>query len=607
MKGSSRPSRSSRPVISGPGELALVTAAGLAALWVAGAWLTGQLAGLVTHGAWPGTNPTQALAIAFALPQHFSDPALAWPTRARADLPGPVPFAVTGISLAVLTVAAVMTIAVKAAARRPLGGYASRRQLASLTDKAVRQRAAITRPSLAGTPRRNIPLAQAGVRLGRSAPGGTLLAASAEDSVVVLAGTRTGKTSQVIVPWLADWPGPALASSIRPDVLTATAVLRAAAGPALVLDPTGMTDWPHRLTWSPVSGCADYGKARQRADVIITVGRGSQADSTNSGFFSANAVSLLSGWLHAAALEDKSMNDVLSWAFTGPDDAPVRLLARRPDAAPGIAEMLGALHRLSDATRTSLWATVQAALAPLLSPAARAAFTPAPGDSADLTELIAARATIYLIVDKDKTAGLAPVVTAFVSELTETAKAIADRSPGGRLDPPLALLLDEAANITPYPALPDLMSYAGGTGIFTTVVLHDIAQARSRWGHDGADMLTGAASIKLALGGLAGDELRALSGLAGDTDQTQTTWQHGPGGTTIHHAYRSQPVITPAEIRTLDIARREALLIHAATPAVKITMTRYYEGPRNDEFADATRQAEQILAASRDSSRGEQA
>jgi hypothetical protein len=40
--------------------------------------------------------------------------------------------------------------------------------------------------------------------------------------------------------------------------------------------------------------------------------------------------------------------------------------------------MLGSLYRLTDATRTSLWATVQASLTPLLSPAARAAFAPPP-------------------------------------------------------------------------------------------------------------------------------------------------------------------------------------------------------------------------------------
>ena len=52
------------------------------------------------------------------------------------------------------------------------------------------------------------------------------LAVAAEDSVLVLAAPRQGKTSQVIIPWLTDWPGPALVTSIRTDVLTTTATLQ---------------------------------------------------------------------------------------------------------------------------------------------------------------------------------------------------------------------------------------------------------------------------------------------------------------------------------------------------------------------------------------------
>jgi TraM recognition site of TraD and TraG len=39
-------------------------------------------------------------------------------------------------------------------------------------------------------------------------------------------------------------------------------------------------------------------------------------------------------------------------------------------------------------------------------------------------------------------------------------------APGGRLDPPLGLLLDEVANIDPLPQLPALMSFVGASGIF---------------------------------------------------------------------------------------------------------------------------------------------
>ena len=92
----------------------------------------------------------------------------------------------------------------------------------------------------------------------------------------MLSAPRQGKTSQVIIPWLHTWPGPALATSIRPDVLLATATLRRANGPVAVMAPTGMISWPDVLTWSPASGCADFDKARTRADVMVTVGKSEQ-------------------------------------------------------------------------------------------------------------------------------------------------------------------------------------------------------------------------------------------------------------------------------------------------------------------------------------------
>jgi type IV secretory pathway TraG/TraD family ATPase VirD4 len=55
--------------------------------------------------------------------------------------------------------------------------------------------------------------------------------------VAVLAAPRQGKTSQVIIPWLHTWPGPALVTTIRPDILLATATLRRSNGPVAVMAP----------------------------------------------------------------------------------------------------------------------------------------------------------------------------------------------------------------------------------------------------------------------------------------------------------------------------------------------------------------------------------
>src|SRR5262245_53440814 len=42
-------------------------------------WLAGQVGGLLTHGAWPYSDPSDAFGVAVHLPVHLADPAGAWP------------------------------------------------------------------------------------------------------------------------------------------------------------------------------------------------------------------------------------------------------------------------------------------------------------------------------------------------------------------------------------------------------------------------------------------------------------------------------------------------------------------------------------------------
>jgi type IV secretory pathway TraG/TraD family ATPase VirD4 len=186
------------------------------------------------------------------------------------------------------------------------------------------------------------------------------------------------------------------------------------------------------------------------------------------------------------------------------------------------------------------------------------------------------------------------VISAFADDYIETVKGIADTLPGGRLDPPAGLFLDEVANMVPLPQLPALMSFAGGTGMFVTTVFQSMAQARNRWGRDAADMLWGAATVKVILGGLAGEELREISELAGEYRETLTTWQRGRADHSVQTTLQDRKTLTPEQIRTLPAARREALVIHATTPAVKVRMTRHYEGPHRHHYAQAVTEARRI-------------
>jgi hypothetical protein len=58
---------------------------------------------------------------------------------------------------------------------------------------------------------------------------------------------------------------------------------------------------------------------------------------------------------------------------------------------------------------------------------------------------------------------------------------MAARSPAGRLDPPLTLVLDDVAALAPLPDLPDLLATGASTGLPALAVLRSPEQARAHW------------------------------------------------------------------------------------------------------------------------------
>lgn len=601
-----------RGFLTGPGDYLIVGLVVLAALGMVGPWALGQLAGLLFCGSWPKVPMEEGWSILLRLPQHIADPRQAWPQEAHADLPGSMGFLLTGLMLMGALGGVTVFYLRRRTRRTPLRGFASATELdKTLSVKAVHAQGATVRPSLRGE---KYAVEDVGVRLGRARGTGQELAVSSEASVLLLAAPRQGKTSQVVIPWLHRWPGPALVVSLRKDVLEATWMMRAADDrPVWVMAPTGAVSWPTMVRWSPTTGCHDFDRARRRADLMVTIGKSDTGGTDNAAFFGMTATNLLAGWLHAAALMDPAeMIDgkgpadyVLEWGLSQRNDRPVTILRDHPQAAVGAAAMLDELYRQPEGTRANLWSTALTALAPLLSPTVRATFVP-PGDAntLDFEELLARRGTIYLIVSEQDARALAPLMTAFDDAFQEAFMRHAATFPGDRADPPVMKIVDEMSNTLPNPNSPDLMSFSGGSGMFFVAVLQNRSQAESRFGRDGAAMLWKAATVKIALSGLSGDELEDFSKLAGEYREMLTTYQYGTSGQhTVQSTLHDRRTMTAEAVRTLDKDRREALVIEASTPAAVVRMTRHHEGPDKELYAKSAREAALMIKA--ESERGE--
>ena len=159
----------------------------------------------------------------------------------------------------------------------------------------------------------------------------------------------------------------------------------------------------------------------------------------------------------------------------------------------------------------------------LADPTVLEAVSPQPGQGFDPHEFLRTRGTLYLLGTASGASATSNVVAALVDDVIEAARSLAAASPGARLDPPLAAILDEAANY-PLAALPALMSEGGGSGISTTVVLQSLAQARARWGEHDAQAIWDAAIVKVLFGGSANaGDLRDVSALTGTRLQRRTS------------------------------------------------------------------------------------
>ncbi|MCU8596004.1 type IV secretory system conjugative DNA transfer family protein, partial [Streptomyces sp. A13(2022)] len=197
---------------------------------------------------------------------------------------------------------------------------------------------------------------------------------------------------------------------------------------------------------------------------------------------------LLRSYLHAAAVDGRTVRHVHRWSQGLQIQDAVRVLRTHPKAAPGSAgELEGALTAHPERRDMAQQLTTRA-LAALSTVNIREACTPHRNDALTLDSFIHEQGTLYVvgesIEDPRTSPGAMPLLTALVSSVVERGRRMAERSSSGRLDPPMALVLDDVAAVAPFPRLPELLTTGADTGMPTLALLRSREQARARWPHD---------------------------------------------------------------------------------------------------------------------------
>ncbi len=559
-----RPAANGGPDLTGWALTALGALLALAAIIWAGA----GLACLATRR----PLPDGGLSAALTSLARADNPAAAWPTPSQ--LPGPVAYwSATALVVVLLTAAGLagwhLYRRVAGTSRsdgdrlRRLPGMADPSEVHQVAGRrALRSRAAVVRPSLDSTAEPE----QVGYRLG--ALRGRDLWCTVEDSVLLVGPPRQGKGMHLVIPWVLDAPGPVVVTSTRPDTLTVTLRHQRRRGKVAIFDPQRLAGLPGGLAWSPVRGCEIPRVALVRARGLAA-GAGFGRTVSDADFWAGQTEAALRCLLHAAALDGRRAVDLYRWSLNPATAEDAVTILNRTSSAEGWADALDAAIHADPRTRDSIWLGVRQALAALADPDVLAAVDPKPGQEFDPVAFLRSSNTLYLLASAVASGSSAPLVAAFVEDITETARALAARAPGARLDPPLLLALDEIANLTPLPSLPSLMAEGGGSGITTLAVLQSLAQARNRWGEHAADAIWDAATVKIVLGGLAKyrdlDDVARLLGEIDELVETRTSGRSGERSSST--SVRSVPVMQASVLRTLPFGTG-VLLLRQTKPTV---------------------------------------
>lgn len=550
---------------------AIVALAGTGLVMFAVVWSGGTLGSGLTGNGWHG--PPFALSTVARL--ATGGPGGLWPGTPAAALYGGM---LGLLALVALPVALLLRFLLGRAGRTR--GLAGRRELAAMCPKGIEARARELRPTLEGRDRLHPD--ETGNLLGDLMPTGPELRSSHEDVELDLMAPRAGKSTGIAVPRVLRAQGAVLLTSNKSDVYAVTRAEREKAGRVWTFDPQGIAHTPRALWWDLLGECHTIeGSRRMAGHFVASV----NDDTAKKDFWISAAQNTLTALFLAAARSGTPLPELLGWLADPADRTPVDLL--RDAGLVAMAEQLQGTVRGAVETRDGIYETARQTVSCLLDPEILAWVTPDPR----LPEFrpdrhVLGRDTLYLL-SKDG-GGSAAGVIAGLADATMRAGVVAAERMGGRLDPPLTAVLDEAANVCRISDLPDLYSHFGSRGINVVTLLQSYRQGARVWGEVGMDALWSAATVKLLGAGLDdADFVQKISTLVGQHDVRTPTVSRGKEGTSRSYSYRQEAVLPPDRIRALP--KGTALLLATGVKPALIRLRPWYKEPGAADISAAAK------------------
>ncbi|NKR28840.1 type IV secretory system conjugative DNA transfer family protein [Rhodococcus hoagii] len=492
------------------------------------------------------------------------------------------------VGLTVLVVAALVVIGVLAWKFIPRNSaHAKMRNTNDVSDmigSGAAERGMGLRASINST--KDIEMKQLAVAIGRV--GKKVLHKSYEDFTIIFMGPRSNKTSAVAVPRILSAPGAVVNTSNKPDLWILTGGLREQVGPVYAFDPGNIAYAPQTWWWNMIGHVKALKEANAIADQFIEDSGGSGADRADP-FFTPTARNLLGWTMLAAALEDgRTMRDVLEWITTFSSE-PKDILAAHGKRREALA--YAALLELPNDTKGGVYGGANTALACIQDEDTLKWITPpdtweephegaAPIEELDLWSLYAyedGKAPTLYLMSQEGSASAGPVLATMVNRIFELGD-LAASAYGGRVDPPITIVLDECANICRIKRLPDLASHLGSKSICVDAIFQSEAQAQAVWGRDKYDALWSASTVRICGAGLQDPAFaQKLSDLIGTHKVREKNYSYGRGGSSTSEHWVREPIMPKEDVAAMK--KTNALLIRQEAKPILMDLMPWYKEP----------------------------
>ncbi|MFB6553807.1 type IV secretory system conjugative DNA transfer family protein [Streptomyces sp. NPDC056405] len=567
-------------------DLALRLLLGLAAIAVPLAhlaWLCGNITAYLTGAAWAPYQPTAALL----------HPEQVWPTVGETSLLVGARIVPVVLLLALAAAGGLLWARHKGQGggrKKKITDMAKAQDIEPLMAKAITDKARSLRPSLKDAKR--IDAKDTGILLGNLQGTRHEVRMGFEDVAVAIMAPRSGKTTSLAIPSILSAPGPVLLTSNKAagDAFTTAYEARARAGTVWTMDPQQIAHAAREMWWNPLASAKTLDGANRLAGHFLAA----SVDASQQGdFWSKAGSNILSQLLLAAALDERPITDIMQWLAFPADRTPLDILRDHGFAA--VAAQLKGTVEGPPETRDGIYETARQYAAALLNAEIAAWVTP----QKDVAEFRPAEFVTYcdtlFLLSKDGGGGASALIAACADSVMRAATAQAERA-GGRLDPPMLAILDEAANVCKISDLPDLYSHLGSRGIIPITILQSYRQGQKVWGDAGMDAMWSASTVKVIGSGIDDPDFAdKLSRLIGDHDVQTTSTSHSESGKSTSVSMRQERILPADAIRALP--KGTALCFATGMRAAMLDLRPWYREPWATELSAASDRASQAITA----------